>query len=284
MMSFRRDRAPASVATLSRNFLASAIRQRAVVSIQMNSRPLVGIWFGSPSQMRRRFSKRRTSWTKGSLTWRAASVTGWPTRGPNWPWPRLQGEPGHEGLLVAVHDVQGLRLGQDGADGLQVEAAARDLRGPLIVLQDGPESRGLAVGPVDPLDGVALGLGDRPGRLAPGLGDLPVGLLLGLVDRPLPVLARLVHLVEGRFDEIRGRDILQLHRDQADPGLVFGEDLLHLLLHLGGHGHAADGEDVAPQPGADHPAHHRLGDVADRLAGVPGPGEEVDRGPGPGVG
>ena len=79
MMSFRRDCAPASEATLSKNFFASAMRQRAVVSTQMNSRPLVGIWFGSPSQMRRRFSNRRTSCTKGSLKCSPAWVTGSPT-------------------------------------------------------------------------------------------------------------------------------------------------------------------------------------------------------------
>jgi hypothetical protein len=78
--------------------------------------------------------------------------------------------------------------------------------------------------------GVALGLADSPGRLAPRLGDLPVGLFLSLVDRPFPVLARFVHLVEGRFDGVRRGHILQFHRNQTNPGLVFSQtDLLQYL-------------------------------------------------------
>ena len=43
MISSRRDWAPLSEATLSKNLSGSTMRQRAVVSTQINSRPAVGI-------------------------------------------------------------------------------------------------------------------------------------------------------------------------------------------------------------------------------------------------
>ena len=69
------------------------------------------------------------------------------------------------------------------AQGFQVQAPARDLRGLVILVQDGLKAGRLAIGPVDPLDGVAFGLAQAPRGHAAGFGDFR-DLLLGLIDRP----------------------------------------------------------------------------------------------------
>jgi hypothetical protein len=72
--SSSRVRAPASSRTERRNWSGLVIRQRAVVSTMMNSRPSVGIWLTSPSQSSNRLSKRRTSWMNGRRQCRPGSV------------------------------------------------------------------------------------------------------------------------------------------------------------------------------------------------------------------
>jgi hypothetical protein len=58
------------------------MRQRAVVSTRMNSRPRVGICVTSPSQTSRRLSKRRTV-CQGIFTFSPGSLTTPPMGSPN---------------------------------------------------------------------------------------------------------------------------------------------------------------------------------------------------------
>jgi hypothetical protein len=83
MMSSSRARAPGSSRTERRNCSGSAMRQRAVVSTTMNSRPSVGIWLTSPSQASSRLSNRRTSWMNGTRQCRPGSSTTSPIGSPN---------------------------------------------------------------------------------------------------------------------------------------------------------------------------------------------------------
>jgi len=82
IMSSRRLRPPRSSRTLRKNCRGSTIRQRAVVSTWINSRPRVGIWVTSPSQTSRRLSKKRTS-CQGSLKCRPGWSTTSPMGSPN---------------------------------------------------------------------------------------------------------------------------------------------------------------------------------------------------------
>jgi len=59
------------------------MRQRAVVSTMMNSRPSVGIWLTSPSQSSRRRSKGRTFWMNGMRQCSPGSLITPPTGSPN---------------------------------------------------------------------------------------------------------------------------------------------------------------------------------------------------------
>ena len=108
----------------------------------------------------------------------------------------------------------------------------------------------------------ALRLGQRAVGFAACLRDLLVGLLGCLVDHPLALLARLVDLVEGGLHRSGRHDVLQFHRDHVDAVVVGAHRLLDLVARQCGDRHARGGQHLAAEAVADHPAHHRLADVA----------------------
>ena len=95
---------------------------------------------------------------------------------------------------------------------IRMEATPRYLRGFAVFRQQRVKTRCVTLGGVDAVDGIALGLGNGTFGLPTLAGHFLVEGLHGFVDLAGLFLLRLVHLVEGPLDLVRGRgDALHLH-------------------------------------------------------------------------
>ena len=147
---------------------------------------------------------------------------------------------------------------QDALHRLQVEPAPRDVGGLAVGRLDRLEAGRLALGPVDPVERVALGLQHRLLGLAPRARNHAVVLGPRLVDHPVALLLRLVDLVPRRLDRIRRIDVLQDDLVDGDAHLVLVGQALQPFLDARLDLLAPDGEHLRHCPVADHLAHDRL--------------------------
>ena len=159
-------------------------------------------------------------------------------------------------------------LGISCAHGLEVDALARHRRGLPVLLVEGVEALGVALGVVDALEGVALGRAHRLLGLALGLGHRLVVLGPGVVDGALLLLDGLVDLVEGGLHRVGRVHVLQHELLHLDADAVEVAEPLQLLLGLERDLLAADGQDLVDAVVAHHLAHGGLGHVAERLGHV----------------
>src|SRR5947207_4781051 len=160
---------------------------------------------------------------------------------------------------------------------LKVEPGPVDLGRALVLGEHGVEARDVAARAVHALGRVALGLGDRALRGAFGPRDRFVRALRRVVHLLLELLARLVDLVERRLHAQRRYHVLELNGDDLDAVVVAGHRVLDLVARGVRDLDTADREHDAADPVTDDPAHHGLGQVAQRLRRLAHPVEVLHR-------
>src|SRR5215831_14021425 len=106
----------------------------------------------------------------------------------------------HRRWLLTIEHIHLFHGGENLTHSLEVEAPTRHLRRLLVFGQQRLKTRGIPLGRVGTVDGIALGLGHRAFGFATLAGHFLIEGLYRLVGLPGLLLLRLVHLIEGAFD------------------------------------------------------------------------------------
>ena len=176
---------------------------------------------------------------------------------------------GQDAARLFIDNDLGAYAWHDVLQGLDIDAAARDLRGLAVFRQQGAEPGGIAFRFIDPLEPVAVGLTDALILLALGQRDHLVVIAPGFVDQFLFLLLGLVDLVERLLHRLGRVDVLQLHLVDADPHCVFGREFLHLGQRFRFDFLAADGNHLVHGAIADDFPHHGFGNIAQGFTRLP---------------